>query len=252
MADHSNMRLGKKAAVAPVHVPTLGRYAVSAPLPRPPAVVDWSGGVAWPMLANDTVGDCVIAAMLHAIAAAQRWREGSAILQPDRIALANYSAIGKYVPGHPATDNGLVIADAMEDWRANGIMTEQGLNRAQGVARVEHAPQTKAALWLLGPLILGVQLPVAAQTQDVWTKPANLDGDNAPGSWGGHCVLLVGMDQDGVASLVTWGGVKKAEAGWMDSYLDETWIAVQSDWVASGVTPCGVLADRITADMGDF
>ena len=252
MADHANMRLGKKAALTPAHLPTLSRYAVSAPLPRPPAKVDWSNGVPWPIFANDQVGDCVIAAMMHAVAAAQRWSEGAAVVQPDKIALANYTAFGKYLPGHPETDNGLVIAEAMDDWRVNGLTTEQGLNRARGVARIERLTQLKSALWLFGPLLLGLQMPASAQSQDVWTKPDNLEGDNAPGSWGGHCVLLVGLDADGTASLVTWGAVKRAEAGWLTAYLDEAWIAVQAAWVESGTTPCGVLADHIVADMGGF
>jgi hypothetical protein len=55
-------------------------------------------------------------------------------------------------------------------------------------------PDIATAIWLFGGVYIGVELPIAAQTQDVWDVPANPGAEDEPGSWGGHAVYLVGYD----------------------------------------------------------
>ena len=252
MTNHSLMKLGKLPPVFPAHVPTLAKVLAYAPLPTPPDVVDWTKNIAWPMLANDTVGDCAFAGPLHAIQASQRWRDGVATQPTDEQALAAYSAVTGFNPQDPATDSGAVLADVMAWWRATGFQTPSGTNQIQAYARLENLDHLKAALWLFGPLIVGAALPVAAQTQPVWASPANLTGNNTPGSWGGHCMVLGGIDATGAGRLITWGDIKLATAGWLKAYLDEVWIPVQPEWVMSGMTPCGELASAIVGEIGEL
>jgi hypothetical protein len=250
MVDHSLMRLGKKAAAMPAHIPTMSRYMVNMPLPQPPAIVDWSRDVPWPMLANDVIGDCTCAAVLHAIQTAERWHDGVARVPSDDMAIQAYEEVAGYVPGHPETDAGAYISDVMDHWRDYGIVAPGGVNRITGAALVTHFDHLQSALWLMGPLVIGCQMPISAQSQDVWTSPKTSSSDNEKGSWGGHCMLMVGMDRTNeTVSLVTWGGIKTADIGWIQTYMDEAWIAVQPAWVASGRTPSGILAAAIEKDM---
>ena len=245
MNDHSKFRLGKRAAVAPAHIHTIGRYAALAPLPTPPPGIDWTNGIDWPLLANNMCGDCTVAGVLHAIQCAERWRDGVGRAATDAQAIYGYSTVSAY----PASDNGAVIADVMAHWRDVGFNVPGGPNQILSYVRVEPV-HLRTALWLLGPVIIGVQLPISAQQQSDWKAPANLDGDNAPGSWGGHCVVVARMDADGGVWLVTWGKLVHADAGWLTAYMDEAWSPVQPAWLAAGKSPSGILATAISESMG--
>lgn len=248
MVNHSGMRLGKLAVKDLAHIPDLARYAVSVPLPTPPEKVDWSAGVPFTMLANDAVGDCTAAAVLHAWQIAERWRDGSSPVPCDEEAIANYCASSGYQPGKPETDRGAALADVMEQWRTSGFTTPLGNSKISGFSKITNNFRVKEALWLLGPLVVGVNLPYSAQTQAIWQTPANLNNENEPGSWGGHAITLAGIDEAGRYGFVTWGELKWAEAGWVKAYMDECYAPVQPAWLGSGHVPSGLLADAILAD----
>src|SRR6266700_2460889 len=61
MADHSNMKLGRKAIKTDSRTLALGNY-LKPSLPPPPPAKDWTCGVTeWGMMGNDKLGDCTIA-----------------------------------------------------------------------------------------------------------------------------------------------------------------------------------------------
>lgn len=63
MVDYSTMRLGKQPARHDPRTLLLASYLDDEVLPPPPARASWSRKVrAWPMMRNDTVGDCTCAA----------------------------------------------------------------------------------------------------------------------------------------------------------------------------------------------
>src|SRR5215471_10150806 len=67
MADHSKMKLGRKAVKTDTRTLMLGNYLAST-LPPPPAAYDQTKGVTgWGMMMNDTLGDCTIAGLGHAV-----------------------------------------------------------------------------------------------------------------------------------------------------------------------------------------
>ena len=71
------------------------------------------------MLGNDQVGDCVIAAMLHYIMAAQA-NVGKSVTFTTQQALDLYSAITGYNPSDPSTDQGTAWTDALAYWQSTG------------------------------------------------------------------------------------------------------------------------------------
>jgi hypothetical protein len=67
MADHSNMKLGRKAIKTDTRTLALGKY-LKPSLPAPPPSKDWTRGItAWSMMLNDKLGCCTIAGIGHAI-----------------------------------------------------------------------------------------------------------------------------------------------------------------------------------------
>jgi hypothetical protein len=213
----------------------------------PPDDINWNDSIPWTLLANDTVGDCTCAGMLHYIQAAQRWCDGAAMIPTDAQALYAYSRISPY----PASDTGALISDMMIKWAAEGFSAPTGTDKILATMRIDpsNTLHLRQGLWLFGPLIIGANLPLAAQAQSEWTTPPNLTGDNAPGGWGGHCVLVVGWHADGTIDIITWGQVKTVEAGWLAAYCDEAWAVLHPLWIASGKSPSGFPIDQLTADM---
>ncbi len=110
MADHSKMKLGRKAIKTDSRTLALGRYLTPS-LPPPPPAQDWTKGItAWGMMLNgpepsepqfpDGLGDCTIAGCGHAI---QVWtaNTGSMVTVPDATILNYYEQWDGYVPGKP-------------------------------------------------------------------------------------------------------------------------------------------------------
>ena len=67
MADHSKMKLGRKAIKTDSRTLALGDYLTPA-LPPPPPAKDWTAGITgWGMMLNDNLSDCTIAGAGHAV-----------------------------------------------------------------------------------------------------------------------------------------------------------------------------------------
>jgi hypothetical protein len=180
----------------------LARYA--AALPPPPAAIDYTK----PALAalknvylNDTYGDCVIAGGYHIEAVATGGAGALFTASPAQI-IADYSAIGGYVPGNPATDQGCDLQTAMNYWVQKGF--RNGTKLAGWLAvDPKNKVELQQALWLFENLYFGIELP------DAWITPfPAADGfvwDNGPpDNQNGHCVAGVGYGAAGV-TIDTWG-----------------------------------------------
>ena len=232
--------LGKLAPHAEDHPHR--RVKLAPFLPRgfvAPSRIDWTPAVSsWGLYANDTVGDCACAAPANLI---RVWTANAGAQRdlPVEAVLAAYTVVSGYTPDQPASDIGAVISDVLMLWHAAGAGGIGG-DVLAGFAEVNHdGPfHIQVAVALFGGCLLGLQLPVAAQGATSWSTPPDLAGANAPGSWGGHCALVVAYDADGVL-LVTWGGLVRASWGWLACYVDEAWAAISADWLRAGLSPAG-------------
>lgn len=241
MADHAAMRLGRLPAGDVSAAVTMHRYAAIAPIGEPPSDIDWGLGLeGWPMYANDRLGDCTIAGVLHYLQAAERWRDGVGRRSIDAEAIQNYQRLG-YDPARPETDAGARLMDVMARWRDSGFsfMNEEDKIKAFVHVDPHNKLHMRQALWLFGPLILGANMPLAAQSQDKWIAPTQLSDQDMPGSWGGHCILLTAWHDDDTVDLITWGEVKQASVDWIETYCDESWAVLHPTWIASGCSPSG-------------
>ncbi len=209
MTDHSQMKLGKRAARRDSRTLKLARY-LATPLPTPPATVDYSMGISdWSVMLNDQLGCCTISAVGHAIQAWTRNALGRELTVQDSTILEYYEKWDGYNPADPATDQGGVELDVLNDWRQQGFDGQTlsafvAIDLANAIATNGSSPNgsganlVETALWLFGGIYIGLELPLTAQTQDIWDVDSSAASDKSePGSWGGHAVYVVGYEIQG-------------------------------------------------------
>lgn len=246
MADDTR-KLGKKTAKLLKGLPALGKYTLH--LPSSPPVADYSMGLFnLGNMANDSLGDCTCAAVGHAI---QTW---TSLTRPEQIVLDDaaiidlYAKSCGYVPGDPYTDNGGVMTDVLKYWYQHPIEGHD----LSGFASIRpgNRASIRDAIYLFGVADVGVQLPLTAQSGPWDVSPdAELIGDRARGSWGGHAIPLVAYDQDSL-TCITWGALKKMSWNWFDAYCDEAYGLLSTDWInAAGNAPPGFDFAALAVDM---
>lgn len=227
-------KLGKKQAKLLKGLPALGKYTLS--LPASPPEADYSVGLKHlGQMANDSLGDCTIAAVGHAI---QTW---TSLTKPEEVVLSDATIIDRYakwcgyVPGDPNTDMGGVATDVLRSWYQNPI---EG-HSLSGFASIRpgNRASIRDAVYLFGVAYIGVQLPLAAQNGAWDISPgALLTDDNAVGSWGGHAIPIVAYDAETVR-FITWGKFKDASWSWLDAYCvapATKILTAKLEWVAAG------------------
>lgn len=176
-------------------------------IPPPPTLCNYRGPAfkaLIQMYLNDLLGNCVIAAMAH-IAGVFAGNAGRAqLIFTKAQIIALYSAIGGYVPGNPATDNGCDEITALNYWENNGAPIGQNKIAGTLVVDATNPVEYRTALWLFENLFFGVELP------DKWISPfpsaSNFRWDIAgpPNPSNGHAYNGCGYSPDGIV-IDTWG-----------------------------------------------
>jgi len=183
-------------------------------MPAPPASCDYTKPAATALAEiydNDALGDCVIAGMAH-VAGVLTGNSGTEpFLYSDNQIIGLYSAIGGYVPGDPATDQGCDEQTALNYWENNGALPpnstiKSGAHKIAGWMAVDSTDEDecRTAMWLFENLYFGMELP------DAWINPApsasgftwDVAGASDPNN--GHCVVGVGYTSAGIV-IDTWG-----------------------------------------------
>jgi hypothetical protein len=227
--DHSRLKLGKHAPRHDIRTLQMANYLL---LPSIPTTRDWTlkAKAPWGMMKNDVLGDCTCAAAGHII---QTWTANTAteVTLPDSAILTAYEKAAGYDPKDPSTDRGAVEIDVLRYWRKHGV----GGHKIDSFIAVEpkNRAHVRAAIDLFGGAYIGLGLPVSAQKQNVWSvPPGGASGQGAPGSWGGHAVVIEAYD-DHFLTCITWGQKKKMTWGFWEAYCDEAYALLSTDWVSS-------------------
>jgi hypothetical protein len=245
MADHSKMKLGRKAIKTDTRTLMLGKYLTSK-LPPPPPAADWTKGVtSWGMMLNDNLGDCTIAGVGHAI---QVWsaETGSMATVPDPTIQSYYEKWDGYVAGDPSTDHGGVELDVLTDWRQQGFDGHQLLAFAD--AKATNLVEIRQSIALFGGVYIGLALPITAQTQDVWDVTKSGGANAKPGSWGGHCVFVPKYDATSF-TCITWGQPKTMTLAFWKKYCDEAHTLLGQNWLNAKGSPAGFDQAQLQADL---
>jgi hypothetical protein len=246
MADHSKMKLGRKAIKTDTRTLAFAKYLTPA-LPPPPPTADWTKGIAsWGMMLNDTLGDCTIAGVGHAV---QVWtaNTGTEVTVPDPTILSYYEQWDGYVPNDPSTDQGGIELDVLNDWKKGGFAGNALLAFAD--PKPASLVEIHQSIALFGGVYIGLSLPITAQNQDVWDVVPHGGANAKPGSWGGHCVFVPKYDQHGF-TCITWGQLKTMTLAFWKEYCDEAHTLLSPAWITAKGSPSGFNQAQLLADLG--
>lgn len=254
----------------PVHLvaPSAGRrmlkladYMKLAALPTPPTSLDLTSAAATPLAnvyGNDSLGDCVIAGYYHVKGVETgNATPGGAFVATDAQILADYSAIGGYVPGDASTDQGCDEVTALDHWHDPG---DQAGTKIAGYVLLDatNVQELQIALDLFGNHYFGVELP------DAWISPFpsgpgftwDVAGDPDPNN--GHCFIGAGYDTSGVL-IDTWGMIGKLTYAAVAKYAaaangGQVYAILTPDQLAAGQTkaPNGIDWTALQSDLASL
>lgn len=223
-------------------------------LATPPAAISRPHpGFNWGMLANDRLGDCVIAMMLHSIEDFHLDAGTAVPAFTDADAIGIYSAITGYNPSDPASDRGTDENVAMRYWEHPGLHTSDAATHSI-VATVAVDPsnlnECRIAIDEFVDLQIAIALPITAKGQKEWTVVGDgKTGDSAPGSWGGHGIPYREYDAE-TFKCVTWGAELLLTTPFHQDYAQEAHVVVTREMLnKQGVGPSGVAWDGLIADI---
>jgi hypothetical protein len=247
------MKLGKKPASRLLSTPALGDF-----LPRAaewPTVAprgwEYASGIQLDMLANDTVGDCVIAAMMH-YAQVETANTDNPLTPTKELALQTYSAITGYNPDDPSTDQGTDIqGQALPYWKSTGIPMldkngNQVLHKILGWASLDLSSiaQQRYACDTFGGILLGINCPQSAEDDT-----SNWTYDPSSPIIGGHGINMVGQGGAGW-HINSWGLCIPGTWEFSLKLMDEAYAVVTAAWLNSqGKSPSGLDLDGLLAAM---
>ena len=245
MADHSQMKLGRKAVVTDSRTLQLARYMTTA-LPAAPVAKDWTKGTTqFGMMLNDKLGCCTIAGIAHAV---QVWSANTAteITIPDAQVLDYYKKWDGYNPSEPNTDSGGIELNVLSSWQKSAFFRHKLIAFVD--PPVSNLDLIRQAINLFGGVYIGVSLPLTAQTQDVWEVVPGSGANSKAGSWGGHAVYVPKYDAD-TFTCITWGALKTMSVDFWNAYVDEAHALLSRDWIDAKGSPSGFKLEQLQSDL---
>lgn len=212
-------KLGK---LAPIVLDTHPRYSVTLDeASQVPMEYMATHEQTWPMWDNDQIGDCTIAAACNAI----KILYGVQLTDTD--AVETYSAFTGYSPANPATDQGAACSVVLEDWKTIGIpdskISKSPITHISEFHYIDPKDlnHVKHCIYMRQCCYVGVQLPEYVQSSPFyWATPQSYMNPGA--MWGGHCILLVGYDENHLYGI-TWGRIVTIDNLFWLTYAEEAW-----------------------------
>ena len=188
----------------------------------------------FPMDGNDSLGDCTIAGLAHAITTYRGLIGQKKIMATPAVEKLYFHLTG-------GVDSGLNELDVLNYWRKTSVDGDKILAYVS-VEPKNHA-HVQQAIYLFGGVYLGFQVQKnAIQDFDArrpWT-PGPLTRD-------GHAVYAVAYDAKGV-TVLTWGNTQQATWAWWDECVDEAYAILPPEAKKPGFAPGFDLA-QLQADL---
>lgn len=211
---------------------------------------DFSDGILddqWLVLLNDTLGDCVPAGIMHTQYVLSRLG-GHHFEMSDYAAEKNYEAMGEYVPGDPATDQGCDLRVAAKVWQKQGVLDALGTPRHAGLYVFLEPGNVPLLFWAIKKLkaaVLGYDLPRSAMEQTYEAEEKNETPvwtfDSSSPSEGGHCVPSYGrleltVNDSGliVAKSASWGKPTMISTDFIENKMDDGFVVVSGSVLQEG------------------
>jgi hypothetical protein len=221
-------------------------YATAA-LPAPPTSLDVLARAydklhnsdptkLFPMDGNDTLGDCTIAALAHAVTIYR-----GLIGQKD--IMAKNAIIKLYMHLTGGVDSGLNELDVLNYWRQNSVAKDKIL--AYVSIDPKNHTHVQQAIQLFGGVYLGFQV----QQNCIQEFDARQPWTPGPLTQDGHAVFAVGYDPKTV-TVLTWGNTQQGTWAWWDECVDEAYAILPPEAAKPGFAP-GFDMAHLQADLSD-
>jgi hypothetical protein len=226
---------------------TLRFKSYAAALPPPPNSLDVLPRVydrlgtsdpaaLFPMDGNDTLGDCTIAAVAHAITTYRGLIGTKKIMSKQQV-------VKLYLHLSGGVDSGLVELDVLNYWRRSSVSGDKIL----AFAKIDPKNHTHVmqAIQLFGGVYIGFQVQQNCiedfNARKPWT-PGPLTPD-------GHAVFATGYDQ-ALVTVLTWGNTQQGTWAWWDECVDEAYAILPPEAKKPDFAPGFDLA-QLEADLAD-
>jgi hypothetical protein len=230
--------LGKNPAVKDRRALKLANY--TGTMPAPPVEVRWDKAI--PVLGmggNDVHGNCVTVTAAH-IDLSMRANAGRG---SRRISDARIVAQARTIGGL----EGFSILARNKIWRKAGLWGKK--IGAFATITPSDPLDMRIAVNEFGAADIGLLMPVAWQTADVWD--VGRGSTFKAGSWGGHSVPALGYDANGLW-VATWGRMQFMTWAALVKYCDEGFAIISPAWLTThGKSPSGFDLARLTADLAE-
>lgn len=222
-------------------------HAGRARLVMPPESADWTEiGVPWGMMANDRLGDCVVACAGHQTQVFTRFGASQVVTPPDSEIVARYKRWCG--PG----DNGCYLPQVTEGWHRDGLGGLKLSAAAQFPGR--RLELAKICIHEFGGIFAAACLPRSALEEfdrgEDWTDTSGPEDHGL-----GHGFPVVAYGREGV-QIVTWGRQIGASWEWFAKYCGrgsgECWVLLHPAWSSSGTTPSGFDLAALQKDFADM
>lgn len=213
---HPTRKLGKRPPKRAATIDVAPYLQLPArPIDDPPPTATFS------MDFNDVAGDCVVAAVDHAL------QTQSVLLDTHRPNWTANQILAYYQTQNPD----------FRGWGDGGTNRDGGMDIQTFLEHLVHVgdilafgrinlteDSLKAAIWVGLAVVTGETLNVAQQAQSTW--------DYVPSSpiWGGHATVSVAFDPDH-QGLVTWGELVEATDMFISHQVEEAWFLLTADLV---------------------
>ena len=242
----SNYRFGKHPPQVDYRTLRFKSYLTAAVAPPPPVVNTLDRvyknlktkdpTVLFPMDGNDTLGDCTIAALAHAITTY------SGMVGSKKVITPKATVVKVYMHLTGGVDSGLNELNVLNYWRKNAVSGDAIM--AFATIDPKNHTHVQQAIQLFGGVYLGFQVQQNCiqefDAHQPWT-PGPLTND-------GHAVFAVGYDQNGV-TVLTWGNTQQATWAWWDECVDEAYAILPPEAKQAGFAP-GFNIAQLQTDLG--
>ncbi len=163
----------------------------------------------FPLDGNDTLGDCTIAALAHAVTTYR------GLLGKEHI-MSQQAVVKLYMHLTGGVDSGLNELDVLNYWHQNPVSGDEIITYVS-VDPKNHT-HVEQAMHMFGGVYLGFQVQENCiqefDARQPWT-PGKLTTD-------GHAVYAVAYDPNGV-TVLTWGNTQVGTWDWWDECVDEAY-----------------------------
>jgi hypothetical protein len=188
----------------------------------------------FPMDGNDSLGDCTIAALAHAVTVFR------GVIGRKKI-WDKQAVVKLYLHLTGGVDSGLNELDVLNYWQSHSASGDKILAFAS--IDVKNHTHVQQAIQLFG----GVYLGFVVQQNCIQEFDARQPWTPGPLTQDGHAVFAVAYDSAGV-TVLTWGNTQKATWAWWDECVDEAYAILPPEAKQSDFAP-GFNFVQLQADL---